>query len=109
MVTEVLLDELTLKALFEGKKVQGSLYVERVDNEFMVGFTPYRRKKAKRRHDQTLLTLGHGWLRKSAKRYRLHLSIPDNIGERRVAGLMASETEEARNFMCALEELLKVV
>lgn len=109
MVAKVLLDEQTLKVLFEGKRIEGSLYAERVDNELVVGFNPYRRKKAYRRHDQTLLTLGHGWLRKSAKRYRLHLSIPDNLGERRVAGLMASETEEAQNFMCALEELMKVV
>ena len=109
MTVELFLDEQTLKALLEGRKVQGSLYVEQVENELMAGFNPYRRKKTYRRHDQTLLTLGHGWLRKSAKRYRLHLSIPDDLGERRVAGLMASETEEAHNFMCALEELLKAV
>ena len=109
MYTKLFLDEQTLRALFEGKRVEGSLYVERMDNDFAVGFNPYRRKKPNRRHDQTLLTLGHGWLRKSAKRYRLHLSIPDNLGERRVAGLMSSETDEASNFMCALEELLKVV
>ena len=109
MEVTLFLDELMLKVLSEGKRIEGSLYAERVDNELLVGFNPYRRKKANRRHDQTLLTLGHGWLRKSARRYRLHLSIPDNLGERRVAGLMASETEEAHNFMCALEELLKVV
>ena len=94
MEVKLLLDEQTLKVLFEGKRIEGSLYAERVDNELVVGFNPYRRKKAYRRHDQTLLTLGHGWLRKSAKRYRLHLSIPDNLGERRVAGLMASETQQ---------------
>ena len=109
MITKIFLDDQTLRVLFEGKRVEGSLYVERVDNELVVGFNPYKRKKTNRRHDQTLLTLGHGWLRKSAKRYRLHLSIPDNLGERRVAGLMASETEEAHDFMCTLEELLKVV
>jgi len=109
MTATLVLDEQTLRVLFEGKRVEGSLYVERVDNGLVVGFNPYRRKKRNRRHDQTLLTLGHGWLRKSAKRYRLHLSIPDNLGESRVAGLMASETEEARNFLRAFEELLKVV
>ena len=109
MEVTLFLDEQMLKVLFEGRRIEGSLYAERVNNEFVVGFNPYRRKKNNRRHDQTLLTLGHGWLRKSARRYRLHLSIPDNLGERRVAGLMASETEEAHNFMCALEELLKEV
>ena len=109
MEVTLFLDELMLKVLSEGKRIEGSLYAERVNNELVVGFNPYRRKKPNRHHDQTLLTLGHGWLRKSARRYRLHLSIPDNLGERRVAGLMASETEEAHNFMCALEELLKVV
>jgi hypothetical protein len=109
MIAKVLLDEQTLRVLLEGKRIEGSLFAERVENKLVVRFNPYRRKKPNRHHDQTLLTLGHGWLRKSAKRYRLHLSIPDNLGERRVAGLMASETEEAQNFMCALEELLKVV
>lgn len=109
MEAKLFLDEQSLKALFEGKRVQGSLYAERVDNKMVVGFNPYRRGKYRRRHEQTLLTLGHGWLRKTAKRYRLQLSIPDNLGEHRVAGLMAAETEEARNFMCALEELLNVV
>ena len=101
MEVTLFLDEQMLKVLFDGRRIEGSLYAERVNNEFVVGFNPYRRKKTNRRHDQTLLTLGHG--------YRLHLSIPDNLGERRVAGLMASETEEAHNFMCALEELLKEV
>ena len=109
MEVTLFLDELMLKVLSEGKRIEGSLYAERVNNELVVRFNPYRRKKTNRRHDQTLLTLGHGWLRKSAKRYRLHLSIPDDLGERRVAGLMASETEEAHNFMCALEEILKAV
>lgn len=109
MATVLFLDEQTLSALSKGKRVQGSLYAERIDNQIVVGFNPYKRSKTVRRHDQTLLALGHGWLRKSAKRYKLHLSIPDNLGECRVAGLMASESEEARNFMCALEELLKVV
>ena len=108
MEVKIFLDEQILKILSEGKRLEGSLYAERVDNELLVGFNPYRRKKANRRHDQTLLTLGHGWLRKSAKRYRLHLSLPDNLGERRVGDLMVSETEEARNFMAALQEVLNV-
>ena len=110
MKEKIFLDEQTLKVLLEGKRMKGSIFLlERVGNELVIGFNPYGRTKSNRRHDQTLLTLGHGWLRKSAQRYRLHLSIPDKLGERRVADLMASETEEAQNFMCVLEELLKVV
>ena len=82
MIAKVLLDEQTLRVLLEGKRIEGSLFAERVENKLVVRFNPYRRKKPNRHHDQTLLTLGHGWLRKSAKRYRLHLSIPDNLGER---------------------------
>ena len=109
MELKIILAEQLLRTLMTGTRIQGSIYAERVGNEVVIGFHQYRRIRTRRRHDQTLLCLPHGWIRKSAKRYRLHQSLPDNLGERRVAGLMASETEEAQNFMCALEELLKVV
>lgn len=109
MEMKIILAEQLLRTLLTGKRVQGSIYAERVGNEIVIGFRQYRRIRTRRHHDQTLLTLPHGWVRKSAKRYRLHLSLPDNLGEHRVGELMASETEEARSFMQALENVLNVV
>ena len=103
-----ILAEQLLNLLYEGKKIKGSLYAEQVGNELLIGFRQYKRNGKKRRRDQMLLSLPHGWIRKSAKRYRLQLSIPDSLGECRVGDLMKCETEEARNFMNALESVLNV-
>ena len=108
MQMKIILAEQLLRTLMTGKRIQGSIYAERVGNEIVIGFHQYRRIRTRHRHDQTLLTLPHGWIRKSAKRYRLQLSLPDNLGERRVGDLMVSETEEARSFMAALQEVLNV-
>ena len=106
MELKIILAEQLLRTLMTGKRVPGSIFAERVGNEVVIGFNQYRRNVFRRRHSQTLLSLPHGWIRKSAKRYKLHLSLPDNLGERRVGELMRSETEEARSFMNALESVL---
>ena len=105
MELKIVLVEQLLKTLMAGKRVPGSIFAERVGNEVVIGFNQYRRNVFRRRHSQTLLTLPHGWVRKSPQRYKLHLSLPDNLGERRVGDLMRCETEEARSFMNALESV----
>lgn len=108
MEIKLMMNKELFECLCTGRRIQGALYLERLGNEIFIRFNQYQRIRPKRRHDQTLHVLPHGWLRKSAKRYRLHLSLPDNLGESRVADLMASETEEARNFMSALKDVLDV-
>lgn len=88
--------------------MKGSIFLERVGDEVVVCFYEYRQNSSKRRPPQTLLTLPHGAVRKTAKRYRLTLSLPDALGERRIGDLMACETAEARGFMHALQEVLNV-
>ena len=109
MELKIVLSEELLKVLLTGRRVPGSIYAERKDDEIMIGFCQYQRNGARRRHDQQLLVLPHGWIRKSPQRYRLHLSLPDKLGERRIGELMKNETEEANSFMCALESVLNVV
>lgn len=109
MEKRIFLSEQLLKILMTGKRVAGSIYVERVGNEAVVRFRPYQRSRTKRRHDQTLLALPHGWIRKSPRRYRLNVSLPDHLGERRVGELMAGEALEAQSFMNALESVLNNV
>lgn len=98
-----------LAFLLTGKRIPGSIHAERVANEVVIGFRPYGRNSVKRRHDQTLLALPHGSIRKSPRRYKLCISLPDSLGERRCGELMKSETEEAKSFMDALESVLNAV
>lgn len=106
MEMKIILSNQLLQYLKSGKRVQGSIYMERVSNEIVIGFRQYNRSRAKRRHAQQLLTLPHGWVRKTPRRYRLSVSLPDNLGERRVGELMERESVEARAFMNALESVL---
>ena len=92
-----------------GKRVPGSIRVERVGNEIVVAFHEYRRNADNQRPPQTLLTLPHGSIRKTARRYKLCVSLPDELGERRCGELMAAESMEARSFMDALDSVLNNV
>jgi hypothetical protein len=97
-----------LEILKTGKHLKGSLHLERASNgELVLSFNHYRPMKP-HRPDNTLLALPHGAIRKSAQRYRLNLSLPDNLGEARVGELMRLESAEAESFMRALEQVLKV-
>lgn len=110
MEISVSLTEQQLECLKEGKTIPGSLHIERTsDEQIVIGFNQYHRYGDNRPHTQQLLTLPHGWVRKSPRRYRLCVSLPDILGERRVGELMESESVEARSFMNALESVLNNV
>ena len=103
------LSEQLLRILLTGKRVPGSVRAERVGNEVVIAFHEYRRNGNYHRSAQTLLALPHGSVRKTPRRYRLSISLPDNLGERRCGELMERESVEARNFMNALESVLNNV
>lgn len=109
MNLKIYLSDQLLQCLKTGKRVPGSIYLERVNGQIVVGFYQYQRNSGKHRLPQQLLTLPHGWVRKTPRRYRLQVSLPDNLGERRVGELMELESVEARSFMNALESVLNVV
>lgn len=106
---KIVLTEQQLKCLKTGKRIPGSLFMERTsDGRIVVCFYQYRKNRARHRNDQTLLTLPHGWIRKSAQRYKLHLSVPDNLGEHRVAELLEQENREGCTFLKALGQIMEV-
>lgn len=109
MKLPLVLTEQLLQILLTGKKIKGSIHAERVGNEVVIVFRPYRRNSTGRRRDQTLLTLPHGSIRKSPRRYKLYISLPDCLGERRCGELMKCETAEAKSFMDALESVLNAI
>ncbi len=104
------LTEQQLECLKSGKRIPGSLHMECTsDEQITIGFNQYHRNGDNQQRVQQLLTLPHGWVRKSPRRYRLCVSLPDSLGERRVGELMESESVEARSFMNALESVLNIV
>ena len=110
MDTAIILSEQQLECLKSGKKIPGSLHIERTsDEQIVIGFNQYHRNGNNRQHAQQLLALEHGWIRKTPRRYKLCVSLPDNLGERRCGELMERESVEARSFMNALESVLNNV
>ncbi len=106
MEIAIILTEQQLRALLAGKRIPGSVRAERVNNKVVIVFHEYRRNGGIRRPAQTLLALPHGSVRKTPRRYRLSISLPDNLGERRCGELMERESAEARSFMNALEAIM---
>lgn len=105
----IVLTEQQLNCLKTGRRIQGSLFLERTsDGQIVIGFHQYCKKSARHRNDQTLLALPHGWIRKSAQRYKLHLSVPDNLGEYRVAELLEEENREGCTFLKAIGQIMEI-
>ncbi len=59
--------------------------------------------------DQLLLSSEHGWLKKSAQRYRMRLSVPHHLGEQQAARIMERESQHFANFLSDLEQFLNNV
>ena len=68
-------------------------------------FEPYSHRQ-RVRVDQLLLSSEHGRLTKSAKRYRMRLSVPDHLGEQQAARIMERESRHLVDFLSDLEQLL---
>jgi hypothetical protein len=88
------------------RRTAGRVWLERdgsAQPEFK--FEPY----SHRQHvkvDQLLLKSEYGWLKKSAKRYRMRLSVPDHLGEQQVARIMERESRHLLDFLSDLEQFL---
>jgi hypothetical protein len=110
METKIILNEQQLNRLNEGKKVKCSLFMMRMsDGQNAIGVNEYQQSSGKRRHAQQLHALPHGWIRKTPRLYKLSVSVPHDLGERRVGELMEVEGVEAHNFMNSLDSILNNV
>lgn len=87
-------------------RIAGRVWLERSDNgsKPQFHFEPYQRSTRKK--PQPLLYLMHGWLRKTAHRYQLKVSIPDRLGEMRASIAMRNECNEGADFLAGLDQLL---
>jgi len=90
-----------------GRRMAGRVWLERggfAQPEFV--FEPYCNRQPRHRNDQLLAGSEHGWLKKSARRYKLHLSVPDHLGELRTALIMGRESKALVDFMSHLDQLM---
>ena len=89
-----------------GRRTAGRIWVERDGSgrpEFR--FEPYSHRQPVK-VDQLLLKSEYGWLKKSAKRYRMRLSVPDHLGEQQAARIMERESRHLLDFLSDLEQFL---
>ena len=88
------------------RRTAGRVWLERngsAQPEFK--FEPYSHRQPVK-VDQLLLKSEYGWLKKSAKRYRMRLSVPDHLGEQQAARIMERESQHFVSFLTDLEQFL---
>lgn len=111
MKKEIEISEACLTQLLEtNRRQKGSIGFEpTASGELVLTFNDYKKSKCERRQPQRLLALPNGWLRKTARMYQLHLSVKDQLGEYRASEELARDTEEARQFLRHLSNVLNIV
>ena len=89
-----------------GRRMAGRAWLERDGSgQPVFKFEPYSHRQ-RVRVDQLLLSSEHGRLTKSARRYRMRLSVPDHLGEQQAARIMERESRHLVDFLSDLEQLL---
>ncbi len=108
MVSIIHISEATLAQLkATGRRQKGSIGLDRTsDGQEVLTFREYRQSETPKRNPQRLLTLPNGWLKKSARRYQFHLSLKDELGECRAADELERDSQEAKQFLRHLSDVL---
>ena len=92
----ILIDEETLKALMEGKRVEGAI---RKTQDGLV-FKAYKRQRCGSYQPDTILyQAGCGHLKESKQRYKMWLSVPKAMGMNRAAILLADQSTEITDYL----------
>jgi hypothetical protein len=106
-ITFFISDESYLRMMQNGdRRTAGRAWVVRDGSgQPVFKFEPYSHRQ-RVRVDQLLLSSEHGRLTKSAKRYRMRLSVPDHLGEQQAARVMMRESKRLTDFLHSLEQFL---
>ena len=92
------------------RRQKGSVgFMPTSDGQMELTFREYQHDKAKKRNPLRLLTLPNGWLMKTARTYQFHLSIKDELGEYRAAEELDRDSQEARQFLKHLSDVINFV
>lgn len=92
-----------------GRRLKGSLGIEWIGGEMELTFHQYQQSGSIKRQPQALLMLPHGALLKTPRRYQLRLSISDQLGEHRAAEELERDSQEAKQFLHHLSDILNIV
>lgn len=92
----ILISEETVKALLEGKRVEGAI---RMTPEGLT-FKAYNRQRCGAfEPDKILYQAGCGHLKESKQRYKMWLSVPKAMGMNRAAVLLADQSNEITDYL----------
>ena len=92
----ILIDEETLKALMEGKRVEGAIR----KTQDGLAFRAYNHQKCGTSEpDRLLYQAACGHLKESKQRYKLWISVPKSMGMCRAAVLMGNESDEMTDYL----------
>ena len=96
MKKTVIVNEEIVKALKEGKRVEGAI---RMTPEGLV-FNAYNRQRCGTHEtDKILYQAGCGHLKESKQRYKMWLSVPKAMGMNRAAMLLADQSDEITDYL----------
>ncbi len=110
MKVQVEISNETMVAVMDGKRVEGALRLQLASTgtHSEVGFKAYSRKAKKRKKDEIVKQLEHGWVKASAKRFKVYNSIPKKIGVKRVVKVLERETKIASDAIIDYELIERV-
>lgn len=86
-----------LQLLMSGKYVQGVLYIDK--NTGLLTFRAYNRKPRNQVSDKLIHQLEMGWVKESAEKYKLFISVYKKLGLARILSILDRETKEAKNAL----------
>ena len=86
-----------LQLIMSGKYVQGVLYIDK--NTGLLTFRAYNRKPRNQVSDELVHQLESGWVKESAEKYKLFISVYKKLGLARILSILDRETKEAKNAL----------
>jgi hypothetical protein len=87
----------TMKGLKKGKRIEGALYVDK--NTGLLTFKPYFRKPQTYTPDKLICYLDEGWVKESARRIKVHVSINKLLGIARIISILDRNSRDAKNAL----------
>ncbi len=86
-----------MQAVMNGKRVVGALQLKLASNgtHSEVTFGAFNLTRKRRRKDQLIKALEHGWVKQSECRVKVYNSLPKTIGAKRMVAVLERETKLA--------------
>ncbi len=86
-----------MSGLKKGKRIEGALYVDKGTG--LLTFKPYFRKPRTYMADKLICYLEEGWVKESAERIKVHVSINKLLGMARIVSILERNTRDAKNAL----------